>query len=83
MFLQDLIKQQNTLHAKIVDQIENDTQTLQTLADNMAECASNMQGQGYSSFINARENFLSELQRIKGNYLSFVNTSLLYTSTRQ
>jgi len=30
----------------------------------MAECATNIKGQGYSAFINSRENFLEKIDRI-------------------
>ena len=83
MYLQELLKHKDALHAQIVKQIETDSDSLKTLADNMAECASNMNGQGYNSFIASRESFLSDLNRVKSNYLNFVNPSFLYTSTRQ
>ena len=55
-----------------VEKKRKDTQNLKDLAENMAECATNIQGQGYASFIASRENFLSELEKFRRCWTDFL-----------
>jgi superoxide dismutase len=81
MCLQELMRQRDSIHAQLLTQINNDSAMLMVLADNMAECATNMQGQGYTAFITARETFLCEVARLREEYSRLVTPNLLYTST--
>lgn len=83
MCLQELMIQRDSIYVQLLNQINDDSANLMVLADNMAECATNMQGQGYLTFIAARENFLREVSRLREEYSSLVTPNLLYTSTRQ
>ena len=57
---------------QLAEEVSKDTQNLKDLAENMAECATNIQGQGYASFIASRENFLSELEKFRRCWTDFL-----------
>lgn len=69
---QQLRQQRDSINNLIIDQLEQDKVHLKIMADNMAEAATNIQGQGYGSFVNARETFLSEIDRIVEEYAVFI-----------
>lgn len=72
MGLQELRAKQEQLQNQMLKQIKEDSILLRVLADNMAECATNIQGQGYATFLQARENFLTELDRLYDDYCFLV-----------
>lgn len=65
MCLKQLIDQHDKLREQLLLQINRDASRLCDLADTMAECATNVQGQGYSAFINARKDFMDEIDKFK------------------
>lgn len=72
MGLQKLRQQRNSINEQILAYLKQDSILLKTLADSMAEAATNIQGQGYANFVNARETFLSEVDRIQKDYSSYL-----------
>lgn len=72
MGIQELKNQRDNINNQILAYMKEDAVLLKTLADNMAECATNMQGQGLPAFVNARESFLSEVDRIQKDYSFYV-----------
>ena len=70
--LQNLIKQRSDILNNMILQLDRDTADLAVKAENMAECATNIKGQGYCSFITAREEFLNALTQFKRDYTSLV-----------
>ena len=72
---QKLKTQRDTINNLIIDKLEQDKVHLKIMADNMAEAATNIQGQGYGSFVNARESFLSEIDRVVEEYSVFICAS--------
>lgn len=65
MLLLDLVKQRQDLQCSILKELNNEVLTIKLAADYMVECATNIKGQGYSSFINAREEFLSRIDALQ------------------
>ena len=54
------------------EQVNEDVQSIQNKAEHMAECATCIQGQGYNTFIVARNDFLNELEIFRSNYSTLV-----------
>ena len=72
MGIESLKKQRDGINEQILAHMKQDASLLKVLADNMAECATNIQGQGYGSFVIARETFLSEVDRIQKDYSFYI-----------
>ena len=72
MCIENLIKQHDELNRQLATEVSRDTQRLKEMAETMAECATNIQGQGYSAFITSRENFLTELERFRRCWTDFL-----------
>lgn len=72
MTVHELKHQRDLINTKILTYMKQDAVLLKSLADNMAECATNIQGQGYANFVNARETFLSEVDRIQKDYSFYI-----------
>ena len=70
--INELKRQRDEITNKVLSQLHKDSNLLKVLGDNMAEAATNIQGQGYANFLNARETFLAELTRIQIDYSSFL-----------
>ena len=68
-----LLKQQrDDINRQFLTKMYKDNVHMKILADNMAEAATNIQGQGYAAFVNARETFLNEMDRISDEYSVFM-----------
>ena len=72
MEYQDLQEQQKIIRRKMRLKIIDDATRLKQLADDFAECATNIQGQGYMNFVRCREDFLCEIDRMSENYCALV-----------
>ena len=70
--LENLRNQRNEVNAQFLKTMCNDSKNIKILADNMAEAATNIHGQGYLSFVNAREAFLAEMDRVLEDYSLFM-----------
>ena len=70
--LNQLIKQRSDILTEMQKQVNRDIQTIQDKAEHMAECATCIQGQGYNTFIVARNEFLAELENFRSNYSTLV-----------
>lgn len=57
----------------MTEKLESDTVLLVTLADEMAERATMFEGQGYKSFLDARENFVTTLHKLNSEYKEFMS----------
>ena len=68
MNITNLLKQKSEINDAIANKMQQDTNELIRLADAMAEAATNVQGHGYSVFINAREEFLSTIHAMNKDY---------------
>lgn len=68
MGIKELQLQQEQMRSEMLNQIQADKCLLKQLADDMAECATNIQGYGYVGFVQAREKFFSELDRLSEQY---------------
>lgn len=69
---EQLRTQRDMITNQIIDRLYEDKVHLKIMADNMAEAATNIQGQGYGAFVNARETFLSEVDRLVEEYTVFI-----------
>lgn len=63
----NLKNQRDEINNIFLQKIKQDKALVKILADSMAEAATNIQGQGYPAFLNARETFLSEVDRMSGD----------------
>ena len=68
MTITNLLKQKVTINDEIQQKMLRDKAEVIRLADAMAEAATNMQGQGYGAFINAREEFLETIRSMHEDY---------------
>lgn len=74
--IRELRKRKDEITISFLSQLKADSNLVKTLGDNMAEAATNMQGQGYANFVNSRELFISELNRMHGEYALFLCSEL-------
>lgn len=65
MGLTELIEKHDTIHQNLLVRLGDEVSDIRSLADTMAECATNMHGHGYVSFINAREEFMKAMDKFK------------------
>ena len=68
MTITNLLQQKHDINEAISQKMRDDTDELIRLADAMAEAATSVQGQGYSAFILARENFLTTIRHMHEDY---------------
>ena len=68
MTITNLLQQKHHINESIAKKMKDDTDELIRLADAMAEAATSVQGQGYSAFINAREQFLTTIRSMHEDY---------------
>lgn len=64
----DLLKQKNVLNRDIMKCLDEELSNLKQSADNMAECATNMRGQGYQTFIQSREDFIEKVKNLQKQF---------------
>lgn len=65
MSLFHLIEARNDIQRRICDYLSNELSNLMAFGESMAECATNINGQGYALFIGARDTFLHECRRLQ------------------
>lgn len=65
MCLQHLIEAREELQHKICQHLIDQLRNLTLAGENMAECATNIQGHGYSSFILARDFFMEQTRNLR------------------
>lgn len=70
--LEQLRREKDEIENAVLKKLREDNTQIKIMADNMAEAATNIQGQGYGNFVNARQTFLSEVDRISKEYAYFV-----------
>jgi hypothetical protein len=63
--LQQLVAQRNLIYGEIIDYISTELLNIMTAGENMAECATNIQGHGYFAFISSREQFLEKTRNLQ------------------
>lgn len=71
--MESLKTQQDQIKRHLISKITNDISMIKNLADDMAESATNIQGQGYLMFVQSREKFLSELDRVTEEYCALIS----------
>ena len=64
MILKNLVQQRHNINCDIIECLQDDIRNIKILAETMVECATNIKGQGYSTFISAREDFLSSIDSL-------------------
>ena len=70
--INDLIEQKKKINEQIVKKMYEDTELLKRLADDMAEAATSIQGQGYSRFIETRNLFFNTINKMHKDYTATV-----------
>ena len=70
--LQEISKTLSNVDRVLTERLEADTNMLVTLADEMAERATTFGGHGYKSFLEARENFIATIHKIKCEHKEFM-----------
>lgn len=68
MKIQELQEQQKAMRKEMRRKVADDAIRLKQLADDLAECATSIQGQGYMNFVRCREVFLAEIDRMSDEY---------------
>ena len=72
MGIQNLIDTQTEFKREVRKQLELDSLAIKQLAEDMAEAATNIQGQGLQTFIQTREQFLATVQRTREKYCTLL-----------
>ena len=73
MCLTQLKKAQLKVNEGLIEHFKQDNADIKELAENMAECATNIHGQGYSAFVLARDSFLKKLDTMLSDYTKFMS----------
>ena len=68
MTMQQLMADQKAFTQRLCEQMKKDHTTVKQLAEDMAECATNIRGQGYSAFMDARNRFLTQIEKMHDSY---------------
>jgi Na+/phosphate symporter len=63
MSLQTLMQKRRDLNNDILNSLQQEVLEIKESAENMIECATNITGQGYPTFISARKDFLKKLDK--------------------
>jgi len=61
------------INEQLTVQMKEDLMNLKIMADEMIECATNIKGQGYCSFMASRERFFSSLEEMVNEYSYYVH----------
>lgn len=64
MELKQLLNNRQVIEQNIAVCMRQELTSIKVDAENLVECAINMRGQGYSTFITAREDFLNRLETL-------------------
>lgn len=70
--MQTLIKERSEVLQRMQEQVKIDVQQIKCKAEHMVECATQISGHGYRSFIESREDFLKELNRFTEDYVALI-----------
>jgi len=73
MTLTQLKHEQTKINECLIKQFREDNELIRTMAEHMAECATNIQGQGYTTFIYSRDIFLKKLDTMLLEYSNFLS----------
>lgn len=65
MNLVELVQKRQNVNCDIIDCIKDQITNIKLSAENMIECATNIKGQGYSLFMQSREDFLEKIDSLK------------------
>jgi hypothetical protein len=65
MDLNQMLNARQQLNADIVNCLAEEVSQIRALADHMSECATNIKGQGYSTFVQARDDFMSKIDKFQ------------------
>jgi hypothetical protein len=76
MEMKSIRQQQASIREQLLSKLLNDNLKVKQLADDMAESATNIHGQGYSLFVHSREQFFSELDRLRDEYSLMISPDL-------
>lgn len=79
MSIEEFRELQKQVGRQYVNQITKDISSIRQQAECMVENATNIQGQGYSAFIESRDIFMKNLDQIEKDYLTIFN--IIPTST--
>ena len=63
--LSNLFEQKQILNLAILKSLLDEVVCIRLAAEDMVECATNIKGQGYTSFINSREEFLKKIDHFE------------------
>lgn len=65
MDLETLVNERNIAYRKICEYVSEQIGLVMMSGEHMAECATNIKGQGYSQFISSREAFLDQARSLQ------------------
>ena len=63
--LDELLQQKEVINLAILKSLEERVLSIRTAAENMVECATNIKGQGYITFIQSRDDFLNRVEHLQ------------------
>lgn len=65
MNFNELVEKKHALNSEIMNHLIDQVFNIKEAAEYMSECATDMRGQGYSVFLQARENFLQKINEFQ------------------
>lgn len=71
----ELIDQRKSINDKILGCLESDIVAVKIAAESMAECATDIKGQGYASFMQSREAFMDTVEKLHEHIIRSLNIS--------
>ena len=67
--LDDINLYKEKLHSSCKDKVNQDADALIALIDELAERATNIQGQGLSMFMQTRQDFINKVEQLRNEYV--------------
>jgi len=75
MIVKELVDQKRSIDDRILGCIESDIVAVKVAAENMAECATDIKGQGYACFMQSRESFMETVEKLHEHILRSLNAA--------
>ena len=75
MTLQEMIQKRQDITCDILKCLQKEVTEIKVSAEYMIECATNIKGQGYSTFISSRQDFLDRIDNLSSELLESSNST--------
>jgi hypothetical protein len=71
--MKSLIRQKEEIDKNILMYLEEEVLNIKLSAEDMVECATNMRGQGYTTFLVSRERFIKNVDKLSSEIKNVIS----------